>query len=133
MDWAKVSLQAVDAYDLARVSGCFDAAFAVDWFAHVPKSRFDPFLEGLHGRVATKGHGGLLRSACRGITVYEGLHDEEGNHIQMRKLQDGSRYRVVKHYLSDEELRDILHPYASEIRIVRFPEILRMVVSYVTK
>lgn len=132
LDWAKVSLQAVDAYDLARVSGCFDAAFAVDWFAHVPKSRFHPFLEGLHGRLRR----GATVVFCDQLSPHhgiEGLHDEEGNHIQMRRLQDGSRYPVVKHYLSDEELRDILHPYASEIRIVRFPEILRLVVSYVTK
>ena len=62
-----------------------------------------------------------------------GPYDEEGNHIQTRVLQDGSRYRVVKHYLPAEELREILRPYSNEICIVRFPESLRIVVSYVTK
>ncbi len=130
LDWDKVSLQAVDAYDLIRVSGCFDAAFAVDWFAHVPRSRFHPFLQGLHGRLGRRARVVFCDQLPRDHSI-TGPYDEEGNHIQTRELQDGSRYRVVKHYLSDEELRDILRPYSNEIRIVRFPESSRIVVSYV--
>ena len=51
LDWGKIALQRADAYDLSTVQGGFDAALAVYWFAHVPKSRFQGFLQGLHERL----------------------------------------------------------------------------------
>src|SRR3954468_8637122 len=46
LDWDKVRLVVADAYDLSRVEGEFDAAFAIDWLAHVPRSRLRQFLDG---------------------------------------------------------------------------------------
>jgi len=130
LDWDKVSLQAVDAYDLTSVSGSFDAALAVDWFAHVPKSRFYDFLHGLHRQLEPSSRVVFCDQLPHNHNI-TGPYDEEGNHIQTRELRDGSRYRVIKHYLSDEELREIIRPYSKEIDIVRFPDCLRIVVSYV--
>ncbi len=130
LDWDKVSLQAVDAYDLTSVSESFDAAFAVDWFAHVPKSRLNGFLQGLHERLKPNSRVVFCDQLPHNHNI-TGLYDEAGNHIQTRELRDGSRYRVIKHYLSDGELREIIRPYSNEIDIVRFPDCLRIVVSYV--
>ena len=40
--------QQADAYDLSHIENEFDAAMAIDWLSHVPKSRMGQFLEELH-------------------------------------------------------------------------------------
>lgn len=129
LDWAKVTLRKADAYNLPRFPAAFDAALAVDWLAHVPRSRFDGFLGSVHRTLAQD----ALVVFCDqlpGIKSLTELRDVEGNHLQERTLPDGSLYRVIKHFLTDEEYRSILSPHAAEVRIQRFPECRRVVVSY---
>lgn len=45
--------------------------------------------------------------------------DESGNSYQLRKLEDGSEHRVIKNYPSDDELKMLLKPYASLVKIER--------------
>ena len=129
LNWDKVSLHVADAYDLSTITAACDAAMAVDWFAHVPRSRFHAFLRGLHDRL--EGNATVvLCDELPGPESLTGVQDEEGNHIQERILLDGSRYRVIKNFLSDAEMSSILSPYSRRIRIQRFPECRRIVVSY---
>jgi hypothetical protein len=58
------------------------------------------------------------------------LRDAEGNHLQERTLADGSRYRVVKHFFSDDEIRATFAPYSSHVEIRRFVDQRRVLVSY---
>lgn len=132
LDWDKVSLQAADAYELSRVKGTFDAALAVDWFAHVPRSRFHEFLRGLHGRLQASSIV-VLCDQLPGTESLSGMYDSEGNHIQTRELPDGSRCRVIKHFLSDQELMDLFCYYSDHVEIVSYPECRRNVVSYVVR
>lgn len=129
LDWARVSLLAGDAYRLPFSTGAFDGAVAIDWLAHVPKSRLAQFLEGLHT---------ALRPGARVVFCDQtpwpnsetGVRDEEGNHLQERSLPDGSRYRVIKHFLSDDELRALFSPHTDRVDIERIPECRRVVVGY---
>jgi cyclopropane fatty-acyl-phospholipid synthase-like methyltransferase len=130
LDWDKVTLQAADAYNLPHFSAQFDACIAVDWFAHVPRSRFHRFLRGVHQKLARNAVV-LFCDQLPGPHSLSGRHDAEGNHLQERTLSDGTRYRVIKHFLSDRAYRAILSPYATEIWIDRFTECRRIVVSYV--
>jgi 2-polyprenyl-3-methyl-5-hydroxy-6-metoxy-1,4-benzoquinol methylase len=129
LDWAKVTLQVADAYNLPSFPMTFEAAMAVDWFAHVPRSRFHEFLRGVHGKLAP-GSTVVFCDQSPGAHSLTELRDMEGNHLQERALPDGSRYRVIKHFMTDEEFRSILLLYSAEIRINRFPECRRVVVSY---
>jgi ubiquinone/menaquinone biosynthesis C-methylase UbiE len=129
LDWDRVSLLQADAYQLERVSGRFDAAFAVDWFAHVPRSRFTEFLDGLHGRLQP-GSVVLFCDQLPGPESWSGIFDQEGNHLQTRELPDGSSYRVIKHFLAERELRELFSGYSDDIRIARYPDCRRVVVSY---
>jgi protein-L-isoaspartate O-methyltransferase len=132
LDRNKIELQVADAYALPALPTTYDACMAVDWFAHVPRSRFHGFLQGIHAKLAT----GALVVFCDqtpGAHSLTNLHDAEGNHLQERTLPDGSRYRVIKHFLTDEELRSIFDRYSPAIRIERFPECRRIVVSYMIK
>jgi len=132
MDAARVMFARVDAYDLASVGGGFTGSFAVDWLAHVPLSRFRQFLEGLHTRLAA----GARVAFCDQLpwpTSMTGVYDAEGNHVQERKLRDGSRYRVIKHFFSDSEYRERLAFFTSDVTIRRFPEQRRVLVAYTTQ
>ena len=129
LDWTKVRLQVADAYNLPNFPNQFDAALAVDWLAHVPRSRFHEFLRSLHAKLAP-GSTVVFCDQTPGEHSLTELRDPEGNHLQERELPDGSRYRVIKHFLTDEEYRSLLLPYAAEISIDRFPACRRVVVSY---
>jgi SAM-dependent methyltransferase len=129
LDWDKVSLQRVDAYDLTRLQGCFDAAFAVDWFAHVPRSRFHEFLQGLHNRLQP-GSIVVLCDQLPGAESISGLFDSDGNHIQTRELPDGTSCRVIKHFLPEAELKQLFARYSDQVEIASYPECRRVVVSY---
>lgn len=130
LDWDKVSLQRADAYDLSQVHGCFDAALAVDWFAHVPRSRFHEFLRGLHDRLQP-GSMVVLCDQLPGVESHSGMFDSEGNHLQSRELPDGSTCHVIKHFLRETELKELFAHYSEQVEIASYPECRRIVVSYI--
>lgn len=92
LDPRRVTLRTADAYDLSSLSGTFDGALAVDWFAHVPKSRVATFLAGLHQRLMP-GARVVFCDQLPNPESFTGVYDAEGNHLQERVLPDGSRYR----------------------------------------
>jgi SAM-dependent methyltransferase len=128
-DRRNVSLRVADAYDLSSVAGDFDAAYAVDWFAHVPMSRVQGFLSGLHQHLRP-GARVVFCDQLPGAESLTGMRDGEGNHLQERTLQDGSSYRVIKHFLSDDELHEMFGGHTDELEIQRYPECRRIVVGY---
>jgi GrpB-like predicted nucleotidyltransferase (UPF0157 family)/2-polyprenyl-3-methyl-5-hydroxy-6-metoxy-1,4-benzoquinol methylase len=128
-DSTRVTFARADAYDLSSVDGRFTGAFAVDWLAHVPVSRVETFLDGLHSRLAPGARVVFCDQTPKATSV-TGVHDVEGNHLQERLLPDGSRYRVIKHFFSDSELRERLAGRADEITIRRFGAQRRVIVAY---
>jgi ubiquinone/menaquinone biosynthesis C-methylase UbiE len=132
LDRRKVSLKEADAYNLSTISEKFDGAMAVDWFAHVPRSRFHSFLKNLHERLEKNARVVLCDQLPRPNSI-TGNYDEEGNHLQERVLPDGKRYQVIKHFLSDDEINTVFSSYSKAIEIHRFPECRRIVVSYCLK
>ncbi len=129
LNWDKVTLQVADAYALPSFSKVFDACMAVDWFAHVPRSQFHEFLHGAHSKL-TANAVVVFCDQIPGPQSLTELRDGEGNHLQERMLLDGSRYRVIKHFLTDEEFRLVFSRYSASIRTDRFPGCRRVVVSY---
>jgi SAM-dependent methyltransferase len=129
IDPSHVAFVREDAYDLSAIDQTFEGAFAVDFLAHVPASRMHAFLDGLHRKLVP----GARVAFCDQTpwpSAITNLHDDEGNHLQERVLPDGSRYRVIKHFFSDAELRALFAPYASRVDIRRFPDQGRVIVSY---
>ncbi|MEM7112916.1 MAG: class I SAM-dependent methyltransferase [Chloroflexota bacterium] len=129
LDWQKIRLQTADAYHLSLLGETFEAAYAVDWFAHVPRSRFHDFLTSLHGRLEP-GATVMLIDQLPGAHSITTNFDEEGNHLQERTLPDGSRYRVIKHFMNDGEINELFSQYSDVIHIHRYPEIRRLVIRY---
>jgi len=111
-----VTLLVADAYDLRRVPGEFDGGLAMFWLSHVPRARLRAFLDGLHERLEP---GAIV---FLGDNVYvPGVGgdllppDEAGDTYKLRRLADGGRYRVLKNYYSEKELRGLLAPGTSDL------------------
>jgi 2-polyprenyl-3-methyl-5-hydroxy-6-metoxy-1,4-benzoquinol methylase len=129
IDPMRATFARADAYDLSSIDGTFTGAFAVDWLAHVPLSRLDAFLDTLHARLAPHARVVFCDQTPQPTSI-TGVRDGEGNHLQERVLPDGSRYRVIKHFFSDSELRDLFARHTDGISIRRFGEQRRVIVSY---
>lgn len=132
MPWDRVSLQQADAYDLDSIPGDFDMVMAVDWFAHVPKSRIPGFLSGII-RLLPNGSPLVLIDQTPISGSWTGEEDDEGNHIQERALASGEKFRVIKHFFSDEEIHGYLEPYTQDLSLKKFPECRRVLVHGITK
>lgn len=129
LDASRISFVRADAYDLPEFSERFDGAFAVDFLAHVPLSRLSLFLDGLGARLAPRARVAFC-DQTPGPHSITGVRDAEGNPLQERELPDGSRYRVIKHFFSDDEYRAMLARRADAIEIHRFPDVRRVVATW---
>lgn len=96
-----------DAYRLPADDGRFSAAFAGFWFSHVPVERRREFLAGLNAVLEPGATVVLLDNRLvEGSSQPVHDHDRAGNAYQLRSLDDGSSYRVLKNFPGRDELRD---------------------------
>jgi demethylmenaquinone methyltransferase/2-methoxy-6-polyprenyl-1,4-benzoquinol methylase len=113
---------AADAYGLPFASNSCDCGFAAFWLSHVPRPDVGRFLENFaaHLRpgspvllIDTKWVAGYTRPVTR--------RDSDGNTYQIRTLQDGSRYEILKNYFTESELFAYLAPLCHvEVRELRY-------------
>jgi len=94
-------------YVLADVFGWqpprrYDSVFFAFWLSHVPPERFDDFWAAIEQWLAPRGRVAFVDVAPgeAGKEVYTG----PGGHVVVRRLRDGSTYRVVKVFLGPEEI-----------------------------
>lgn len=125
----KVQLQQVDAYNLGDIPSDFDIVLAIDWFAHIPKSRIPSFLEGIHQHLHEQGLV-IFGDQLPGPHSWTGQFDAEGNHLQKRALKDGSTYSVIKHFFSEQEIESIFAEFTSQIAIEWWPHLRRLLIHY---
>jgi SAM-dependent methyltransferase len=111
---ANVRFESADAYALDAGLGWHGAAFAGFWWSHVPRERVEEFLASLHARLEPGARVVLLDNLyVQGSSTPVAGMDAAGNTYQMRRLGDGSRVRVLKNFVSEEELRERLAPHAA--------------------
>ena len=101
----------------------YDAVFFAFWLSHVPLDRADRFWENVHGSLRPGGRFFLADNARVRIAESSGLpgvvvdgnilHHSSGTldlaaSFDLRRLEDGRRYRVVKRSFDPDELaRDL--------------------------
>lgn len=125
----RVSLLQADAYRLDLIPGIFDAILSVDWLAHVPISKMEEFLSGALRRVRS-GSPLMFIDQLPGEHSRSGVFDADGNHIQERVLPDGSAFRVIKHFFSDDQIATQFSGFSGDLNIQRFPECRRLIVTF---
>lgn len=131
---ARVNFEIANAYALDDIDGVFTAAFASDWWSHIPGSEISAFVEGLH------------RKLCPGASVVfidmmpgESLdrmfshYDEDGNLIHKRSLPDGQVFYVVKNFPTEKELMDVFEGKVKDIKYHKDLSLRRWMLAYVTK
>jgi len=102
-----------DAYTLPSPLEPYDAAFAGFWFSHVPLTRQKEFLLGLNKTLQSGARVVLLDNLyVEGNSTPLTEPDSEGNTYQIRKLADGSSYRVLKNYPNEFDLCDLVASFA---------------------
>lgn len=111
-----VRFELADAYALSSSLGRFDAAMAIFWWSHVPRSRIAAFLSSLHARLEPGARVLFMdNSYVEGSSTPILERDAEGNSYQMRRLSDGSENRLLKNFPSESQVRSDLAPYAARL------------------
>jgi SAM-dependent methyltransferase len=115
-----VDLLVADAYDLPQFAPVFDVGMAHLWWSHVEKQRQQEFLSGFIGRLKRDALVLMIDQIyVEGICPQVSRYDECNNRYELRKLQSGAIYEIVKNYPTDEELRNSFAPFSEEIQILR--------------
>lgn len=106
-----------DAYSLPDTGVRYAGAFAGFWMSHVPRRRVGEFLGGLHARLAPGAKVVFLdnRFVPGSSTPLSG-QDDEGNTYQARRLEDGSRFRVLKNFPTRSEVESWPGDAGTQIR-----------------
>jgi len=115
-----VELLAADAYDLPQFASAFDVGMAHLWWSHVEKQRQQEFLSGFMGRLKRDALVLMIDQIyVEGICPQVSRYDERDNRYELRKLQNGAIYEIVKNYPSDEELLNSFAQFSEDIQILR--------------
>jgi demethylmenaquinone methyltransferase/2-methoxy-6-polyprenyl-1,4-benzoquinol methylase len=104
-----VQFLVADAFDLPHELGTFNAAFAGLWISHIPKGRLRAFFTGLHRRLQPGSSVLLLdnnTAQLKELPLTD--QDAQGNTYQIRVLQDGTTYRVLKNFPTQSALIEII-------------------------
>jgi ubiquinone/menaquinone biosynthesis C-methylase UbiE len=107
-----------DAYALPDWKDKFSAAYAGFWWSHVPLSRLDAFLTGLHRALRPGAIVAFMDNRyVEGSSTPISRRDAGGDTYQRRRLSDGSTHEVLKNFPTAEELRARL---GGELRLTQY-------------
>ena len=111
----KVSLQKADAINLTFPKNNFTAGLAVAWWSHLRKSEVRNFLSQFHRQFSS---GSLIafmdNRFVAGSNTPISRTDNEGNTYQLRKLENGNQYEVLKNFQNEKEAREFIGDSATE-------------------
>ncbi len=112
---APVSFERRDAYAPADTPERFDAGLAGLWLSHVDLARMDAFLRAFHSHLEP-GAAVLMfdeRATEERPNPPPSRVDEAGNRYEMRRLQDGERFEIVKNLFDRIRLEGLIRPHAT--------------------
>ena len=133
-EFKNISFQVSDAYTLSNVERQFNCLFASDWWSHIPKSKIEVFLKTITAKLIPEAYVLFLDMSWKDYFKNEPYYyDIEGNRISIRDLPDGSEFRVVKNFPTENEIRDFVHNYGTDIIYKEFDSLKRWLVLYRAK
>lgn len=115
-------LVVADAFRLDAVPGEFDLVFCGFWWSHIPRAGVPGFLAGVSARVAP----GTPLLILDNRYVEGSVHPiartgPDGDTYQLRQLNDGRQYEVLKNFPTQEQLAADLAPWATGLRYTVLP------------
>ena len=126
-----VVFEVADAYRLEGIRGSFTAAFAADWWSHMPHSKIGPFLDTLHDKLGP-GARVVMLDMLRSPELEKWFShaDDDGNVVQKRTLPNGKAYLVIKNFPTGRELRDRLGSRATRFKYREDQALRRWILTY---
>ena len=114
---APVSFERGDAYAPAAGPARFDAGLAGLWLSHVDLARMDEFLRAFHSHLDPGAAVQMFdeRATDERPNPPASRVDEVGNRYEMRRLQDGERFEIVKNLFDRARLEALIRPYAASL------------------
>ena len=130
---APVTFERRDAYAPAAGPARFDAGLAGLWLSHVDLARMDEFLRALHSHLEPGARVLMFdeRATEERPNPAASRFDEAGNRYEMRRLQDGERFEIVKNLFDRARLEALVAPHAASLscRELRFFWVLEYAVA----
>ncbi len=117
-----VQLKQADAYRPAG-PGSFSACLAAFWWSHVPRDLIGEFLFNLHAQLEA-GAKVMFIDNCyvEGSSTPFHRTDDHGNTYQLRKLDSGEQYEVLKNFPTVTELKNVLANFdkTANVELLRY-------------
>jgi len=108
-----------DALSLLKIENIFNSAFCGFWFSHIQKKKIESFIVKLHTKLKPNSVVVMIDNKyVVGSSTQVSRKDEEGNTYQLRKLEDGSEYEVLKNFYLEDELKNIFKNCSSNLEII---------------
>jgi demethylmenaquinone methyltransferase/2-methoxy-6-polyprenyl-1,4-benzoquinol methylase len=112
-----VHFQKADFFDLnPSAQNSFNAGLAAAWWSHLRKSQIKSFLHHFHRLFSP---GSLIvfmdNKFVAGSNTPVSRTDHEGNTYQLRTLENGSQFEVLKNFPCENEVRTAIGNFAAEI------------------
>jgi hypothetical protein len=100
-------------FSLPFRSESFNGGTADFWFSHIPRERIESFLGDFHRLLESESMVVMADNVyVAGIGGEFVKKEGDVNTYKLRKLEDGSRYLVLKNYFSVDELLSIFADHA---------------------
>jgi len=108
-----------DALSLSKIKNIFNSAFCGFWLSHVHRKKIESFITNLHtklkpGSVVVMIDNNYVEDSSTPVS----RKDEAGNTYQLRKLEDGSKYEVMKNFYLENDLKNIFKNCSSNFEII---------------
>ncbi|HXC86009.1 MAG TPA: class I SAM-dependent methyltransferase [Trebonia sp.] len=119
---AQVALQVADAYALDEVPGQFDTAFIGFFWSHVPRAGLPRFLTGLHARLGPGARVIVLDNRyVPGSSTPISRTGPDGDTFQLRTLNDGRGYEIVKNFPARGQFTADIAAVARDVEWTQLP------------
>jgi len=92
----------------------FDVVFFSAWLSHVPQDRFDGFWHQLRDLLADGGRVLFVDEPVQSQAKEDWVPGADG--VVQRRLEDGTTYRIVKHFLDPDVLLPRLRALGWDVR-----------------
>lgn len=98
-----------NSFSLSQIVGEFSAGFAGFWWSHIKKSKLKSFLKTFHSKLTSGSLVIFIDNLYKeGSSTPISRIDNEGNTYQIRTLEDGRKFEVVKNFPKRNEFGAIL-------------------------
>lgn len=105
-----------DLFQLVGLTGPFTAGLAAFWWSHMKKSEIAGFIKHFHQAFAPGAKLVFMdNNYVPGSSIPISRTDDEGNTYQLRTLENGTEFEVLKNFPTEADLRQAIDGLAKDI------------------